>query len=69
MENKLRDVLTERAVSAAPTAPTGLPAPVPSKPARVPPALDRYKTALRMQRAYANGWEPNPILIRIFGEK
>lgn len=46
------------------TAPTGLPVPPPSEPSRVPPAWQRYLTGLKMQNAYANNWNPNPMLVR-----
>ena len=52
-----------------PKAPTGLPAPAPNSPSRVPPAWQRYRTGLRMQDAYANGWNPNPIMLRILEGK
>ena len=52
-----------------PKAPTGLPAPAPNAPSRVPPAWDRYVTGLNMQKAYANNWNPNPMLVRLMGER
>lgn len=48
-----------------PKAPTGLPAPVPSKSNALPPAWQRYATAQKMQNAVANSWSPNPMLIRL----
>lgn len=54
-----------------PTAPTGLPAPPPAAPNQgtVPPAWQRYSTGLKMQNAYANNWNPNPILLRLLNGK
>ena len=66
MIDPLKETLMARAV---PMAPTGLPAPPPSQPSRVRPAMDRYATGLKMQEAIANGWQPNPTLIRLSGEK
>lgn len=65
MKDSLRDVMLERTALEVPEAPTGLPTAPPAKPARVPPAWQRYSTGLKMQHAYANGWSPNPMLIRI----
>ena len=75
MDN-LRDALIRKAQMAsglgtaaapAPTAPTGLPAHPPNESAGTPPAWKRYATSLAMQQAYANGWNPNPLLIRALG--
>lgn len=53
-----------------PPAPTGLPAHTPNEKANVPPAWQRWLTSLHMQKAYANGWSPNPMLIRVLeGDK
>ena len=58
------------AAAKAPTAPTGLPATTPTQAATVPPDWQRYLTGLRMQHAYANNWQPNPMLVRLLsGEK
>jgi len=65
-DDALRNALADRMM---PMAPTGLPAPPPAKPSRVPPAVDRYTTGLKMQHAIANNWEPNPTLIRLLGGK
>jgi hypothetical protein len=53
-----------------PAAPTGLPAHTPNPQAKTPPAWQRWLTSLHMQKAYANGWQPNPVLLRILeGDK
>ncbi len=52
-----------------PTAPTGLPAPTPAEPSRTHPAWQRYLTSLHMQHAFANGWQPNPMIIRLLEGK
>ena len=54
---------------ADPVAPTGLPAPAPNQKEQIPPAWQRYATALKMQNAYANNWTPNPMLIRLLNGK
>ena len=59
--------VTQYAMAAAPKAPTGLPAPMPTAPSRVPPAWSRYLTGLKMQHAYKNSWIPNPFLVRLAG--
>lgn len=64
MDERLKELLMQRAT---PTAPTGLPAPPPTKAEGTASPVDRYKTSLAMQNAYANGWQPNPTLIRILG--
>jgi len=46
-------------------APTGLPAPTPNMSEGIPPAWQRYSTGLKMQNAYANNWQPNPIILRM----
>ena len=55
--------------SKMPTAPTGLPATPPSNKASLPPAWQRYATGLKMQQAYANNWQPNPIMLRLLEGK
>lgn len=52
-----------------PTAPTGLPAHTPNEPSKTPPAWQRYLTSLHMQHAFANGWQPNPMIIRLLEGK
>lgn len=37
----------------------------PSVPAKVPPAWKRNATSNAMETAYANNWQPNPMLIRL----
>lgn len=82
MADNLRDTLIERerdkpdpfvgtaAPEKHPTAPTGLPAHTPNETSgSPPPAWQRYITALHMQHAYANGWTPNPMIIRILEGK
>ena len=54
---------------AMPKAPTGLPAPVPGKTNTLPPAWQRYATSQKMQQAYRNNWTPNPMLIRLLGDR
>lgn len=43
----------------------GMPQVPPSNPARVPPQWKRWETAQHMTQGYQNGWNPNPMLIRI----
>lgn len=65
----LRTLLVQRGLARQftepPTAPTGLPVLPPMPGPRIPPALRRYQTGLRMQQAYANQWTPHPLLVRI----
>lgn len=64
----LHETLLQRQLGAqqpALPAPTGLPAPTPNPKSNLPPAWKRYATGLKMQHAYANGWNPNPMLLRI----
>ncbi len=42
--------------------------PLPSIPSRVPPQWDRYVTAEKMKDSYLNGWNPNPLLVRLMGK-
>lgn len=44
----------------APQTPTVLP----STPAKVPQQAKRFANAEQIKQAYANGWAPNPILLR-----
>lgn len=60
-----RPVEYAKQMAGAPMAPTGLPAPPPNQAAKVPPAWQRYSTALKMQQGFANNWSPHPILTRI----
>ena len=55
--------------SGVPTAPTGLPATPPGNKAALPPAWQRYATGLKMQNAYANNWQPNPIMLLLLNGK
>lgn len=40
------------------------PSPVPNIPAHVPPQAQRWQNGQAIQQAYANNWEPNPVLLR-----
>jgi hypothetical protein len=53
-KDELTQVLLDRA--------TG---PPPNPDPKLPPAWKRWLTAQRMQQAYANNWQPNPILLRL----
>lgn len=49
-----------------PPPPTPATMPQPPNPSpSVPPAVKRWDNAQQMSQAYANGWSPNPILLRI----
>lgn len=41
-----------------------LPVTPPNSPAKVPPAGKRFINAQLIQQAYANNWNPNPVLLR-----
>jgi hypothetical protein len=41
-----------------------VPAVPPNQHARIPPAVDRFVNAQRIQDAYRNNWQPNPVLLR-----
>jgi hypothetical protein len=77
MSDPLRQVLLDRALATpapAPSTPTttppavqppgGMPTVTPSKPQHLPPAWQRWMVSQKMQQAYRNGWEPNPMLIQ-----
>lgn len=38
--------------------------PPPNPPSRVPPAAERWANAQKIQEAYANNWQPNPVLLQ-----
>ena len=61
----LAQVLLNRETSGQRPYVADAPAEMPNTATKVPPAWQRYVTAQKMQRAYANGWEPNPMLIRV----
>jgi len=44
-------------------------APPPNQPNRVPPAWDRWLMAEMMKRAYLNNWSPNPVMMKVIGER
>jgi hypothetical protein len=49
----------------APSAPsTPLPAVMPNPHTKTPPAMERFRNGQAIQQAYANGWQPNPVLLR-----
>jgi len=48
-------------MGAAPIPPAS---PPPNPQNKVPPAVDRWKTANAMGQAYANNWQPNPMLLQ-----
>lgn len=49
-----------------PPQPQGPPSPqaTPNPHAQVPPAAQRFANAQKIQEAYANNWQPNPVLLR-----
>ena len=59
MHDTLKDVLTKRAGAAPPEWSQ------PNDSASVPPKWKRWDTANKMIDGYQNGWNPNPILIRL----
>lgn len=60
--DELTKTLTDReSTPAGPTQPN-------TKSASPSPAWQRYETAQRMQEAYRNNWNPNPILIRLLNK-
>lgn len=40
------------------------PSPPPNPSPRIPPATERWSNAQQMSKAYANNWNPNPVLLR-----
>ena len=50
-----------------PMAPGDLPIGLPNESARVPPRWQRFETGQRMQDAYRNNWQPNPMIVRLLG--
>ena len=48
-----------------PMGPGEIPTGVPNDSAKVPPRWERFETAEKMKNGYRNGWNPNPMLIRI----
>ena len=61
----LKQILLNRLMTKEPTAPSGLPAPIPNKQSHLPPAFQRYLTGLKMQKAIRAGWDPHPTLVKI----
>lgn len=57
MADSLVNTLASRAVA------------LPSKPQRLPPQWERWLVGEMMKHAYANNWQPNPILLRVLGDK
>lgn len=47
-----------------PAPPMPTPAVMPNPHAKVPPAAERFQNGQNIQQAYANGWQPNPVLLR-----
>jgi hypothetical protein len=47
----------------APSTPT--PQVMPNPHTKTPPAAERFKNGQQIQQAYANGWQPNPVLLRV----
>lgn len=65
VDNKrLREALFSRS-GLGPMSPAGLPTGLPAQKPQLKPAWQRYMTGLKMQEAYANNWNPNPMMIRI----
>lgn len=60
-DNPLFQTLLQRRMAQGNPVP---PSPPPSPPKRVPPAYERWVNAQHIQQAYANGWTPNPTLLR-----
>ena len=72
----LKDALLAREAQSAPKSDKavvqsggGNPTVTPSKPSHVPPAWQRWLVSQKMQQAYANGWQPNPMLIQALASK
>ena len=49
----------------SPMGPGDIPIGIPNESARVPPREQRFETGQKMIDGYQNGWNPNPMLIRI----
>ena len=56
---------TAAPLAAAP--PAGLPGGMPPGPKHEAPAVQRFQNAQQMQRAYANHWSPNPVMLGVAG--
>ena len=48
-----------------PMGPGDIPTGMPNNYAKVPPRWERFETAEKMKQGYRDGWNPNPMLIRI----
>lgn len=46
------------------TTPAPMPVLPPSDATKVPPQMQRWMNGQQVQDAYANNWQPNPILLR-----
>ena len=44
------------------------PTSTPSAPSHLPTAWQRFATAQKMQNAYKNNWQPNPVLMGMMGD-
>ena len=42
---------------------------LPTKPQNMPPQWERFMMGEMMKHAYANNWQPNPIVMRVLGDK
>ena len=49
----------------APMGPGDIPVGLPNDSAKVPPRVQRFETGQKMIDGYQNGWDPNPLLIRV----
>ena len=67
--NTLEQVMLERSAANVRPPIADPTAAMPNAPTKVLPAWQRYITGQKMQQAYANGWEPNPMLIRVLGKR
>jgi hypothetical protein len=47
----------------APPPPPSMPVTPPSAPSRVPTQMNRFANAQKIQGAFRNGWQPNPVLL------
>lgn len=57
MADNLVDTLASRATA------------MPTKPQSLPPQWERWLVGEMMKHAYANNWQPNPIILRVLGDK